>query len=123
MPVEAFVGHAPLTGFNGLGLQNGYAGAGLARGSRLLTLQPDEYFIKTYPLPSSLPAPEIIKADRVRWKVIRQQPPLAAALRQVEQRIQNQAQRVLAAAGSRQAFFDNLPLGVGQVGFVHLWSD
>jgi len=44
-------------------------------------------------------------------------------LGQVKQRIDNHAQRILAAARVGQNLLNNLPLGISQVGFVQLWSD
>ena len=75
------------------------------------------------PKPVRLPAPEIVVDQWKRRKLARQEPPLAAALDQAKQRIDNQAQRILAAARVGQNFLNNLPLEISQVRFVQLWSD
>jgi len=121
--VKALVAHAALPAVDGLGIQDGHARARLARGSGPLAVAAHQGLMEPGPAPVSLPAAEIIVDQRIGGKLARQEPPLAAALRPVEQRVDKQAQRGLAAARIGQDVLNNLPLEISQVRFVHLWSD
>ena len=91
MAVKAFVQYAPLAAFDGLGVEHCHAWAGLPRRGRTLAVAPHQGLVEPGPASVGLPAPEIVVDQRKGWKFARQEPPLAAALGEVKQRIDNQA--------------------------------
>ena len=121
--VKAFVQHALLAAFDGLGIEHRHARTRLPRRGRALAVAAHQGLVEPRPAPVRLPAPKIVVDQWERRKLVRQEPPLATALGEVKQRIDNQAQRMLAAACVGQYFLNNLPLEISQVRFVHLWSD
>ena len=92
MAVKALVQHAPLAAFDRLGIQHGHARARLPERGSPLPLAAHQGLIERRPAPVDLPATEILVDQRESRKLVQQQPPLKAALCQIEQRIDNQAQ-------------------------------
>jgi len=70
--VKAFVGHAARAALDGLGVNDGHAWAGLARGGRPPALVCNQHFTEFCPAPVGLPTAEMVKANRVRRQVIGQ---------------------------------------------------
>lgn len=123
MVVEVFIGHPALAAFYGLGIQSGHTQARLPGGVGHLALAAHLGLVERRPVPTGLPAAEIIVDQRKRWKLMRQYAPLVTILGKAEQRIAHQTHLILAAAYIGQYFLNNLLLEISQVRSVHLCSD
>jgi hypothetical protein len=112
-----------LAAFNGLGILDGHTRAWLPGKSSPLALSANQELVKPGTVPSDLPAAEIVVDQRIRQKLARQEPPLAAALRAMDQALDSHTYSTPAQSGVMQGFLNNLPVGISQVRFMHLWSD